>query len=220
MRKKPHKLQALIITSLIFALPLLGLVNFSSVFKIEMKGQDAISIAMGQFVAQGQFIVPKLAPEPILQKEKKKEKKKKRHKHHKKPIEIAKNASKKLEEQIEEKPTAMGGAQVANNAPTQIGTMAFGKTDNPFLREIKAAIDKAARETYPHQAIKMHLTGKVWLEFVWRTNNTLEAVRIMQSSGYAILDDNVFKILARASKEFPPYKDNIRIQIPINYTLK
>lgn len=219
MIKKPHKLQAFIITSLIFALPLLGLVNFSSVFKIEMKGQDSISIAMGQFVAQGQFVAPKLAPEPILQKEKKKEKKKKRDKP-KKPVEIAKNASKKLEEQTEEKPAAMGGAQVANNAPTQIGTLAYGKTDNPFLREIKAAIDKAARETYPHQAIKMHLTGKVWLEFVWRTNNTLEAVRIMQSSGYAILDDNVFKILARASKEFPPYKDNIRIQIPINYTLK
>lgn len=220
MLKQPHKVKAFIITCLIFALPLLGFVNFSNVFKIETKGRDPISIAMGQFVAQGQFVAPKLAPEPFFQKEVKKKPPKKRHKRPKKPLEIAKNASKKLEEEVEQKPAASGGAQIANNAPTQIGTLAFGQNDNPFLREIKAAIDKAARETYPHQAIKMRLTGRVWLEFVWLSEKRLEAVRILESSGYALLDDNVFRILNRAAKDFPAYKESVRIQIPIEYTLK
>ncbi len=214
--KSARELKAFLLTCLFFSPLLLFFVSFSNIFKIEMKGQDMISIAMGQFVAQGEFVAPKLTPQPHFCKHCNHHKKK--HKKRKK-VEFAKNAKKQIEQE-EAQQSSISGAQVTNNAPTQIGTLAYGKTDNPFLREIKAAIDKAARETYPHQAIKMHLTGKVWLEFVWRTNSTLEAVRILQSSGYAILDDNVFKILARASKEFPPYKDNIRIQIPINYTLK
>ena len=102
----------------------------------------------------------------------------------------------------------------------QIGTLAYGKTDNPFLREIKQAIDKAARETYPHQAIKMRLTGEVLLEFVWLTNRKLQAARILKSSGYKLLDDNVLRVLSRASNEFPSYKENIRIQIPVVYNIK
>ena len=210
-----RELQAFLLTCLFFSPLLFFFISFSNIFKIEMKGQDMISLAMGQFVAQGEFVAPKLTPTPsVAQKEKKPKKEPK------KKDKDKKDDKKKEDDEQKQEQSVTGGAQVANNAPTQIGTLAYGKTDNPFLREIKAAIDKAARETYPHQAIKMHLTGKVWLEFVWRTNSTLEAVRILQSSGYAILDDNVFKILARASKEFPPYKDNIRIQIPINYTLK
>ena len=212
---RTRELQAFLLTCLFFSPLLFFFISFSNIFKIEMKGQDMISLAMGQFVAQGEFVAPKLTPTPsVAQKEKKPKKEPK------KKDKDKKDDKKKEDDEQKQEQSVTGGAQVANNAPTQIGTLAYGKTDNPFLREIKAAIDKAARETYPHQAIKMHLTGKVWLEFVWRTNSTLEAVRILQSSGYAILDDNVFKILARASKEFPPYKDNIRIQIPINYTLK
>lgn len=210
-----HKNQALVLTCLLYAPLLLFFVG--GVFKIEMKGQDSISLAMEQFVAQGEFVAPKLAPTPSPSD--KKDKVKKERKQAVKP-DTAKDSSKKKEEEQQQEQNAGGAAQVANAAPTQIGTLAYGKTDNPFLREIKAAIDKAAHETYPQQAIKMRLTGVVWLEFVWLTSRELKEVRILRSSGYKILDDNILKALVRASGEFPAYKENVRIQLPFHYNLK
>lgn len=209
-----HQNQAFILTCLIFS-PLL-LFFVSNVFKIESKGQDSISLAMQQFIAQGEFVSPKLSPVQAPHKHKHKKKQKKEMK-----SDIKKESIKpKKEEKQEQEFESGGGAQVASVTPTQIGTLAYGKTDNPFLREIKIAIDKAARDTYPQQAVKMRLTGVVWLEFVWLTNKTLKAVRIFKSSGYKILDEHILKVLAKASNEFPAYKENIRIQLPFHYDLK
>lgn len=205
-----HQNQAFILTCLIFS-PLL-LFFVSNVFKIENKGQDSISLAMQQFIAQGEFVSPKLSPVQAPHKHKKKQKKEMK-------SDIKKDSIKPKKEQ-EQELNSGGGAQVASVTPTQIGTLAYGKTDNPFLREIKSAIDKAARDTYPQQAVKMRLTGVVWLEFVWLTSKTLKAVRIFKSSGYKILDEHILKVLAKASNEFPAYKENIRIQLPFHYDLK
>ena len=209
-----HQNQAFILTCLIFS-PLL-LFFVSNVFKIESKGQDSISLAMQQFIAQGEFVSSKLSPIQAPHKHKHKKKQKKEMK-----SDIKKDSIKpKKEDKQEQEFESGGGAQVASVTPTQIGTLAYGKTDNPFLREIKIAIDKAARDTYPQQAVKMRLTGVVWLEFVWLTNKTLKAVRIFKSSGYKILDEHILKVLAKASNEFPAYKENIRIQLPFHYDLK
>lgn len=212
---KSTQKQAFALTCLVFLPLLLLFVSFSKPLKIEMKGQDTISLAMAQFVASGEFVAPKLAPAPSP-----KQDKKILEKERKQAVNSGVQDSDKKETKEQEEQNLGGGAQVANAQPTQIGTLAYGKDDNPFLREIKAAIDKAARETYPRQAVKMRLSGRVWLEFVWRTNSTLQAVRIVQSSGSQLLDRNVFKIVARASKDFPAYKDDIRIQIPIDYNLR
>lgn len=209
-----HKNQAFILTCLIFS-PLLAFF-VGGVFKVEMKGRESISLAMEQFIAQGEFVAPKLAPTPSPTQDKK-QLKKERKKETK--ANTQKDSADKKEEKEQEEQNLGGGAQVENAAPTQIGTLAYGKTDNPFLREVKSAIDKAARETYPQQAVKMRLTGVVWLEFVWLTTKELSSVRIFKSSGYKILDENILKALVRASSEFPAYKENVRIQLPFHYNL-
>lgn len=206
--------QAFVLTCLLFS-PLFAFAVWGSIFKVEIKGEESISLVMGQFIAQGQVVAPKLSPAPPSPHHHKRHHKK--HKHHREKIAELKKGDKKQEET---QSSASGGAQVENNAPMQIGTLAFGKTDNPFLREIKQAIDKAARETYPHQAVKMRLTGEVMLEFVWLTSKKLHSARILKSSGYKLLDDNVLRVLAKASAEFPAYKENIRIQIPVSYNIK
>lgn len=210
---KSTQKQAFALTCLVFLPLLLLFVSFSKPFKIEMKGQDAISLAMAQFVASGEFVAPKLAPAPSPKQDKKTHKKERKQA-------INSGAQEKKETKEQEEQNLGGGAQVANAQPAQIGTLAYGKDDNPFLREIKAAIDKAARETYPRQAVKMRLSGRVWLEFVWRTNKELKDVRILKSSGYEILDDNILKAVVRASNEFPAYEKDIRIQLPFHYNLK
>ena len=210
---KSTQKQAFALTCLVFLPLLLLFVSFSKPFKIEMKGQDAISLAMAQFVASGEFVAPKLAPAPSPKQDKKTLKKERKQA-------INSGAQEKKETKEQEEQNLGGGAQVANAQPAQIGTLAYGKDDNPFLREIKAAIDKAARETYPRQAVKMRLSGRVWLEFVWLTNKELKDVRILKSSGYEILDDNILKAVVRASNEFPTYEKNVRIQLPFHYNLK
>ncbi|TQR53098.1 energy transducer TonB family protein [Campylobacter troglodytis] len=215
---RSHKFKAFILTCCIFVAPLFALIALGDVFKAEIKGEESMSLVMGQFIAQGQVVAPKLAPAPPTPREHKRHEKHKKH-HKKERIKEVKKGKEK-EEQRQEESSVSGGAQVANNAPMQIGTLAYGKTDNPFLREIKAAIDRAARETYPHQAIKMRLTGEVLLEFVWLNTKKLQAAKIIKSSGYKLLDDNVMKVLVRAANEFPAYKENIRIQIPVVYNIK
>lgn len=210
--------KAFLITCLIFS-PLLYMVGFASIFKIDMRGDDAISVSMGQFVARGQMIQSAPSPIPAPDREEKKPHKKHKKKH-KIERKLAEQGLKKKEIQESVEASEAGGAQVENNAPTQIGTLSAGRDDNPFLREIKRAIDKAARESYPRQAVRMRLTGEVLVEFMWLTSGKLQAVRILRSSGHELLDHNVFKVLARASKEFPSYKENIRIQIPVVYNIR
>ena len=212
---KSTQKQAFALTCLVFLPLLLLFVSFSKPLKIEMKGQDTISLVMAQFVASGEFVAPKLAPAPSPKQDKKILKKER-----KQAVNSGVQNSDKKEIKEQKEQNLGGGAQVANAQPTQIGTLAYGKDDNPFLREIKAAIDKAARETYPRQAVKMRLSGRVWLEFVWQTNKELKDVRILKSSGYEILDDNILKAVVRASNEFPAYEKDIRIQLPFHYNLK
>lgn len=220
-----RKTQAFILTCLIFS-PILLFAVFGNPFKIEFKGEDQMTLVLSQFIAQGQIAQagPPAPPAPIPPEElKPKPKKKQQKKPRKEKPPLDERAQKKLEKVSEESASSApppGGAQVNNNKPTQIGTLAFGQTDNPFLREIKRAIDQAAMESYPRQAIRMNLTGTVLLEFVWLQNKILQQVRIIRGSGHKILDAHTLKIIQKASKQFPAYKENIRIQIPITYNLK
>ncbi|TKX29726.1 hypothetical protein CQA38_02845 [Campylobacter sp. MIT 12-5580] len=215
--------QAFVLTCLIFS-PLFLFAVLGDPFKSEIKGDDRVTLVMSQFIAQGQTNQVGEANTPPAPEEDKPKERKKEHKKEQKKREIHKHARKSIKEKPQEELTKAsapaGGAQIDNNAPTQIGTLAFGKDDNPFLREIKKAIDEAARKTYPRQARKMRLSGEVLLEFVWLHNQTLDKVRIVKSSGHEILDSNVLKVIARAAKNFPQYEKSVRIQIPIVYNLK
>lgn len=220
-----HKHQAFYLSCFIF-LPLLLFAVFNDIFKVQLKGEDKISLVMSQFIAQGRSIQSSsnpepapMPPEPIKHIKKPKEARKKI-----KPQDQIRDKKakqfKKIEEVQAQNSPPPGGAQIDNNKPTQIGTLAFGKNDNPFLREIKKAIDEAARESYPRQARRMKLMGEVLLEFVWLYSKELGEIKIVKSSGHEILDKNVYKIIAKASKSFPQYKEDVKIRIPIVYNIQ
>lgn len=223
-----HKVQAFILTCLLFS-PLLLFAMLDDAKPVQIKGEQSITLVMSNFIAQGQVQnAPNPAPpapdeleQPKPKEEKKEVKKEKPRKHDKYAKKVLKK-EKKFEKPVEEsKPSSPpAGAQIANNAPTQIGTLAYGKSDDPFLRAVKKAIDEAAAQSYPRQARKMNLSGEVLLEFVWLENMKLDKVRILRSSGHNILDKNVLKVIHKAAQNFPPYQKNVRIQIPIVYNLK
>ncbi|MBK1992995.1 energy transducer TonB [Campylobacter novaezeelandiae] len=105
----------------------------------------------------------------------------------------------------------------AVNQKTETESINFGD-NHPFLQEIKKAIQDSL--VYPRQAIKMRMMGIVLIEFLWKQEGKLEYLKIMQSSGYKLLDESALKTIQLASKNFPKYSKNIKILIPINYQLK
>lgn len=222
---KHHKSIAFLLTCLLFA-PLLLFALTDEPEKLEIKGEQAVSLVLAQFVAQGEVInTPAPTPPAPVQEEIKPEPiKEKKEKPKKKPVEKkhARKVPKPKKEMNEEKPQsaqAPAGAQIATQAPTQIGTLAVGKSDDPFLRAVKRAVDEVALKSYPRQAIRMNLTGRVLISFVWQNGRELKDIRVLRSSGHEILDENVFKIIKKAAQNFPPYHKTVRIEMPIDYNL-
>lgn len=215
-----HKAQAFYL-SLILFMPLAFLFFKAISFQIQNLAQDKFSLAMTQFIAQTpseqtnqqelqqtQIIEPQQEIEPL--------------KEPLKPIKktIKKKIKKPIQKPIEQnfKPPAQPTSQALADTPKEVQVFQYGKEDNPFLREVKMAIDKA-RE-YPRRAIKMRMQGRVLIEFLWKEEKILSDLKILKSSGYKILDENALQTIRLASKHFPQYSNDVRITIPIEYSLR
>lgn len=210
-----HKIQAFYLTFLLF-LPLVFFIFYSVNFlKIELQSQDKFSLAINQFTIQQSLLntTPKTSITP------------------QKPSVQSKNIKKfkkkeaiKTQAKITSQPKAkiQTSLELSNNIPSKpmIQSFTYGKDDNPFLKQIKQAIDNAASSSYPRQARKMRMQGQVLIEFLWREDKILDELKIIKSSGYEILDKNALKIIQIASLNFPKYDKNVRIKIPIDYNLK
>ena len=221
-----HKNQASFISFLVF-LPLAFLLfNSANFFKIEFKSVESFSLSMKQFVAKP---IKQKIKEPINESIKEP------------PI------SEKLVQKIEKKPikTATKQTKIKENSaqnlvqnkqiPTQnlnevsktqeqtspkIDTelLTQGKDEHPLLKKIQQAIQEA--QIYPRQAQKMRMKGVAKVEFLWKKDKILAEVKIIQSSGHALLDKSALESIKRASVNFPYYKNDLRIILPIVYDLK
>lgn len=76
---------------------------------------------------------------------------------------------------------------------------------------------------YPMQARKRRWEGRVILEAVIRDDGTIMDLRIEESSGHAILDQDALAVVKKASPltlKHPLGQPHITILVPINYSLK
>jgi protein TonB len=96
-----------------------------------------------------------------------------------------------------------------------------GQSKNRYLREqfeyIKTLIDKNL--VYPTKAKRMGWSGKVVLSFIIKENGYVTDVKIISSSGYDLLDDNVIETI-RKVQPFPKPPVRAEIKIPITYRLE
>lgn len=83
---------------------------------------------------------------------------------------------------------------------------------------MKSAIDSHTK--YPRQARKMHIQSKVVVGFLWTKQRELRDLKILKSSGHNLLDENSLHTIQKASRSFPAYTNNVRLQIPIIYQLE
>lgn len=115
--------------------------------------------------------------------------------------------------------TSPGSLQLAipGSVPDQqIAAHGKNKTagDSGEIGTIRTAIEKA--KSYPPLARKRGAEGTVTAEFTINSAGHPENIRIIQSSGYEILDSAAMNTILRASP-FPPVRGNI--EVPITFRI-
>ncbi|PPB59614.1 energy transducer TonB [Campylobacter hyointestinalis] len=237
-----HKLQAFYITSLLFMPMIFAFIQFATTVKFEQQKSDEILLSIKQITLNKASSPSKLAvkpPEPIPEQvkpiQKIEEFKKPKKIKVAKPHHIKNKVKKQIVEKLIQKPTineqnqaisAISTAQTNTQEPTtktveateQMQTLSYGNSDDPFLKELKAAIDRAG--IYPRIARKMRLEGEIWLEFIWTKNSKLEDLKITKKSSHDILDKSALETIIKASRNFPKHYKTIKIQVPIIYKIK
>lgn len=68
---------------------------------------------------------------------------------------------------------------------------------------------------YPKKARYKRLSGIVILEFVLEKNGEISQERVIQSSGYALLDESALKALSNT--QFPTTPKRYRFRVPLRY---
>ncbi len=217
-------------------------IQFATTVKFEQQKSDEILLSIKQITLNKASSPSKLAvkpPEPIPEQvkpiQKIEEFKKPKKIKVAKPHHIKNKVKKPIVEKPIQKPTineqnqaisAISTAQTNTQEPTtktveateQMQTLSYGNSDDPFLKELKAAIDRAG--IYPRIARKMRLEGEIWLEFIWTKNSKLEDLKITKKSSHDILDKSALETIIKASRNFPKHHKTIKIQVPIIYKIK
>ncbi|MBC5857327.1 energy transducer TonB [Campylobacter jejuni] len=211
-----HKYQASYITFIIF-IPLLFVIFHSNdFFKMEIKNEDSFSLAIKQFTQTNPTNETKPIEstiEPIKPKPQPKIIKKLLKKSKKTPPQLIPNKT-----PIAPTQEVKTFAKTTNtNVNPKITQLTQGKDNHPVLKEIQKAIQQA--QFYPRQAKKMRMQGTVKVEFLWKENKTLTDLKIIESSGYDLLDQSALESIRKASAFFPSYESDLRIILPINYSL-
>ena len=222
-----HKTLSFYLTSLCF-LPL-AIVFFvlPSYLRIKPVNQENFTLSMQQFITQNaqNAIISTLTqkqkeiPKPLPQEHKKYKKKHKRNPAKQtttNPMQTQTQTSQTLESQATTNTDSTNTNSTNTGQTTQ--TLSYGKDNHPFLKAVKSAIDSHTK--YPRQARKMRIQGKVVVGFLWTKQRELRDLKILKSSGHNLVDENSLHTIQKASRSFPTYTNNVRLQIPIIYQLE
>ncbi len=90
-----------------------------------------------------------------------------------------------------------------------------------YIKEKLAVISSIVQKniTYPHIARKMGWEGKVLLGIMLKEDGSLEDVKIVESSGYEILDKNALETIKRTCYLFPKPPVKVYVVLPVAYKL-
>lgn len=184
------------------------------------KQESSLKISLSTFVPPQPIEQPKIEtrpPKPMLPKPIKKIKhqaKKER------PIknEPLKQAIAKAQEPIQESMPNLSPAKPAQDQALQPKQMNISSSaqDERFIK-IVLAIKK--HQKYPKQALKMRKTGIVEVSFILHKDGNIKNLKLIKSSGVAVLDEAALKSVQKASKEFPALDDEYTISLPISFKI-
>lgn len=216
------KVQASYITFLVFLPLLFTLIYTYSLFKTQINKEESFELKMSYFtpkdnhlVSEKQTLEPKqsfkiaqkdnhLVPEKqILD-----------------PKQSFKIAPKKSQSKTSAKPLneRIESSNLKSNESVKSSNLSSKQSEEIALNKIREAIQKA--QIYPLIAQKKRMSGVVKVEFIWKSDKTLADLKIIQSSGYTLLDKSALESIRKASLNFPSYERNLKITLPISYEIK
>ncbi|EDP6857481.1 TonB family protein [Campylobacter upsaliensis] len=184
------KAQASYITFLAFLPLLFALIYTHSLFNTQINKEESLELAMKYFIQNESYLAPK--------------------KQALTPKQSSKIAPKKPLAKAPSKTQAKSLNETASLTPKQ--------SEESTLNKIQEAIQKA--QIYPPIAQKKRMSGVVKVEFMWMSDKTLADLKIVQSSGYTLLDKSALESIRKASLNFPSYERNLKITLPISYEIK
>ncbi|EJF0802947.1 energy transducer TonB [Campylobacter upsaliensis] len=198
------KVQASYITFLAFLPLLFTLIYTHSLFKTQINKEESLELAMKYFIQKESYLAPEkqaLTPKQSSKIAPKKSQNKT----------SAKTSAKPLNERIE-------NSNLKSNESTKSSILSSKQSEESALNKIQEAIQKA--QIYPPIAQKKRMSGVVKVEFMWMSDKTLADLKIVQSSGYTLLDKSALESIRKASLNFPSYERNLKITLPISYEIK
>ncbi|EPH6191075.1 energy transducer TonB [Campylobacter upsaliensis] len=194
------KVQASYITFLAFLPLLFTLIYTHSLFKTQINKEESLELAMKYFIQNESYLAPE--KQALTPKQSSKIAPKKSQ---------SKTSAKPLNERIE-------NSNLKSNESTKNSILNSKQSEEVALNKIQEAIQKA--QIYPLIAQKKRMSGVVKVEFIWMSDKTLADLKIIQSSGYTLLDKSALESIRKASLNFPSYERNLKITLPISYEIK
>lgn len=194
------KAQASYITFLVFLPLLFTLIYTYSLFKTQINKEESFELKMSYFTPKDNHLVSEkqtLDPKQSFKIAPKKSQ--------------SKTSAKPLNERIE-------NSNLKSNESTKNSILSSKQSEEIALNKIREAIQKA--QIYPLIAQKKRMSGVVKVEFIWKSDKTLADLKIIQSSGYTLLDKSALESIRKASLNFPSYERNLKITLPISYEIK
>ena len=107
----------------------------------------------------------------------------------------------------------------------------YGKEYDNFTTVQKAYLEKNInnfqiitqrvlnRLGYPHEAVRLKITGINIVEFIFHPTGDISDLRIIQSSGYSILDNRTLELIQIAYKEYPKPQTPTLLRFKVFYRL-
>lgn len=194
------KAQASYITFLVFLPLLFTLIYTYSLFKTQINKEESFELKMSYFTQKDNHLVSEkqtLDPKQSFKIAPKKSQ--------------SKTSAKPLNERIE-------SSNLKSNESVKSSNLSSKQSEEIALNKIREAIQKA--QIYPLIAQKKRMSGVVKVEFIWKSDKTLADLKIIQSSGYTLLDKSALESIRKASLNFPSYERNLKITLPISYEIK
>lgn len=109
------------------------------------------------------------------------------------------------------------GAQTAR-AESGISTLVYGEVDDPFLSEVKRAVEASLH--YPRKARMFRIEGTAVVQFIVNPRGKLTELRIFKSAGHPMLDKAALRAVADAESRWSQPKGTVRLRFPIQFQLK
>ncbi|MCR2099072.1 energy transducer TonB [Campylobacter upsaliensis] len=205
------KVQASYITFLVFLPLLFTLIYTYSLFKTQINKEESFELKMSYFTPKDNHLVPErqtLDPKQSFKIAPKKSQ--------------SKTSAKPLNERIEnsnlKSNESTKNSNLKSNESVKSSNLSSKQSEEIALNKIREAIQKA--QIYPLIAQKKRMSGVVKVEFIWKSDKTLADLKIIQSSGYTLLDKSALESIRKASLNFPSYERNLKITLPISYEIK